>query len=125
MLEHRDDIPALMAASDVLVSCSENEPFGRVLAEAGAAGLPVVSTRSGGKSEIVEEFVTGMLAAQNDNAELLQQTLKVLSDAKLRDQMGQMARMRIERLYDVRRTAQELSALFEQLVAERRAQAHV
>ena len=113
VLHERDDIPELMAAADILVSCSENEPFGRVLAEAGAAGLPVVSTRSGAKSDIVEDGQTGFLAEQGNVDALAAACLTLLNDAALRGEMGRQARARAERRYDVRRTAEELTALFE------------
>jgi L-malate glycosyltransferase len=120
MLEQRDDVPALLAAADVLVSCSENEPFGRVLVEAAAAGMPVVSTRSGGKVEIVEEGVTGLLAAQTDIDALAMHCASLLQDVARRTTMGQMARLRAERLYDVRRTAAELAALFKDIAPARK-----
>jgi glycosyltransferase involved in cell wall biosynthesis len=116
VLKERDDIPELMAAADVLISCSENEPFGRVVAEAGAAGLPVVATQSGGKAEIIEDKVTGLLCDTDDVQGLVEATLQLLGDARLRQEMGNMARWRVERLYDVRRTAAELAQLFEQVV---------
>ena len=40
----RDDVPALMGTADLLVHPARQEPFGRVLLEAAAAGLPVVAT---------------------------------------------------------------------------------
>lgn len=121
LLGQRDDIPALMAAADVFVSCSENEPFGRVLVEAGAAGLPVVSTRSGGKAEIVEEGVTGLLAAQTDTFSLIDHCVRLLGSARDREAMGTMARMRIERLYDARRTAEQVGQLFLEVATPRKA----
>jgi L-malate glycosyltransferase len=104
----------------LLISCSENEPFGRVVAEAGAAGLPVVATRAGGKAEIIEDHVTGLLCDIDDVDAIAEATLHLLSDAHLRTEMGRMARWRVERLFDVKRTAAELMILFEQIVAQRR-----
>ncbi len=120
-LGERDDVPALMAASDLLVSCSENEPFGRVLAEAGAAGLPVVSTRSGGKAEIVDDGTTGFLTAQGDVPELTAACARLLKDAALREKFGAAARERVEKLFDVHRTAGEVAQLFETITGRREA----
>jgi L-malate glycosyltransferase len=120
VLKERDDVPELMAAADVLISCSENEPFGRVVAEAGAAGLPVVATRSGGKAEIIEDRVTGLLCDIDDVTRIAEATLHLLSDAKLREEMGRMARWRVERLFDVNRTAADLGKLFKEIVAKRK-----
>jgi glycosyltransferase involved in cell wall biosynthesis len=60
-LGKRDDVPRLLAASDVFVLASRAEPFGLVNVEAMAQHLPVVSTRVGGIPEIVDEGVTGLL----------------------------------------------------------------
>jgi glycosyltransferase involved in cell wall biosynthesis len=48
-----DDIRPLMWASDLFVLPSQNEPFGLVLLEAMACGLPVVATSAGGPLDIV------------------------------------------------------------------------
>ncbi|MGD0089225.1 MAG: glycosyltransferase family 4 protein [Planctomycetota bacterium] len=116
VLSEREDIPELMAAADVFVSCSEHEPFGRVLAEAGAAGLPVVSTRSGGKAEIIEDNVTGILAGQGDVEALAAACTRLLADPGLCRQMGGAARERVKALFDVKRTAGQLAALYESLL---------
>ena len=120
-LGEQDDVPDLMAASDVLVSCSENEPFGRVLAEAGAAGVPVVSTHSGGKAEIVEDQVTGLLAAQGDAEALAKACARLLTDPKLQKKLGDAARERVEKMFDVHRTAEEVTQLFETITGRREA----
>jgi len=116
VLDEREDVPELMMAADVFVSCSENEPFGRVLAEAGASGLPVVSTRSGGKPEIIEDNVTGILTATGDAEALAAACTRLLSDPVLRRQMGGAAHKRVTALFDVRRTACELAALYESIL---------
>ena len=122
VLMERDDVPELMAASDVLVSCSENEPFGRVLAEAGASGLPVVSTRSGAKPEIVEDNVTGILTEPGDAEALTAACLRLLADPVLRQCMGRAAQARVASLFDVRRAAGELAALCESILQRQAAQ---
>jgi glycosyltransferase involved in cell wall biosynthesis len=49
----RDDIPELMNSADVLVHPARKEGFGLVLAEALAAGLPIVATDVGGIPEVL------------------------------------------------------------------------
>ena len=55
---------------DVAVNASDSEPFGIVLLEAMAAGVPVVAVASGGPLDIVEPGVTGMLAESGDPVQL-------------------------------------------------------
>jgi len=119
MLGQREDVPELMCAADVLVSCSENEPFGRVLVEAGACGLPVVSTRSGGKTEIVENHVTGILTEPGDAREIADACALILTHEKLRSEMGRNARQRAVLKYEVSRAARDLASLFERIPKKR------
>ena len=83
------DGAAVMRHLDVLVAPSRQEPFGTVLAEAMAAGTPVVATRVGGLAEVVADGVTGRLVEPGDPAELAAAVLEVLAD---RERMGAAAR---------------------------------
>ena len=68
---HADDVATAYAASDVVISASvQPESFGRVLAEAGAMGLPVVASNHGGAREIVRQGETGWLVSPGDPAAL-------------------------------------------------------
>jgi glycosyltransferase involved in cell wall biosynthesis len=63
----RHDLWALMARSAVTVCAARwDEPFGMVAAEAQMAGCPVAAYRRGGLPEVVEEGVSGFLAAPDD-----------------------------------------------------------
>ncbi|HEU0316454.1 MAG TPA: glycosyltransferase family 4 protein, partial [Solirubrobacteraceae bacterium] len=72
------DAAALMRHIDVLVAPSRQEPFGTVLAEAMAAGTPVVATRVGGLAEVVEDGVTGRLVEPGRPDQLAAAVLEVL-----------------------------------------------
>lgn len=67
----QSEVLPYLKAVDVVVHCSTSpEPFGRVIVEAQLAGKPVIATRGGGPSEIIEERVTGILVEPNDPSEL-------------------------------------------------------
>lgn len=96
-VEHIPWVPdgaAVMRHLDVLVAPSRQEPFGTVLAEAMAAGTPVVATRVGGLAEVVADGVTGRLVAPGRPAELAAAVLQVLAD---RERMGAAARAHAQR----------------------------
>ena len=88
------DGAAVMRHFDVLVAPSRQEPFGTVLAEAMAAGTPVVATRVGGLAEVVADGVTGRLVEPGRPDELAAAVLEVLGR---RAEMGAAARERAQR----------------------------
>ncbi len=114
---HRDDIPSLMAASDLLVHTStEPEPFGIVLVEAMAAGKPVIATRGGGPEEIVADGLTGFLIQPGDPRILAERMATLLSDASLRSRMGQEGRRRVLECFSAERMVDRLELFLEEVV---------
>lgn len=63
LLGERADVPAIMGALDALLVPSWDEPFGRVVVEAMAAGTPVIATEVGGPAEIITDAIDGILLA--------------------------------------------------------------
>jgi glycosyltransferase involved in cell wall biosynthesis len=81
-LGFRQDIPALMRLSDVIVHTSiEPEPFGRVIVEGMLASKPVVATRAGGTVEIIKDGVSGVLIPPGDAQALAEVLINLLADA--------------------------------------------
>jgi glycosyltransferase involved in cell wall biosynthesis len=60
-LGERRDVPELLRALDMLLVPSWEEPFGRAVVEALAAGVPVAATSVGGPSEVLSNGVEGLL----------------------------------------------------------------
>ncbi|MBA3909119.1 MAG: hypothetical protein C0524_04345 [Rhodobacter sp.] len=87
-LGERQDVPELLAASDVLVLPSLSEALPTVLLEAGAPGLPVVATDVGGTREIVVEGETGLVVKASDAGALAESVKLLLSDGTLASEMG-------------------------------------
>jgi glycosyltransferase involved in cell wall biosynthesis len=63
---HRRDVAACMRAFDVLVHPTLSEAFGQVLVEAMSVGTPVIATRIGGISEIIDDGRDGILIEPRD-----------------------------------------------------------
>ena len=84
-LGHRDDVLHLYRIADVLVLASRVEPFGRVIVEAMASGVPVVAANAGGPAEIIQHGVSGMLV-EGDAPEAWADALRmVLAKGGFRD----------------------------------------
>jgi glycosyltransferase involved in cell wall biosynthesis len=94
----RSEIAELMRAVDAFIFPSRFEPFGLVLLEASACGLPVVTSRAAGACESLAR--EGMIVLDDaDDVDGLIAALRMLSsDAGLRRRMGSSARAAAERL---------------------------
>ena len=90
-----DDVWEELSVLDVLVHASTvPEPFGQVVLEGMAAGLPVVAARAGGPAELITDGIDGLLFAPGRSDELAT-TLRVLAEDPLRRQeLGQNPRKR-------------------------------
>lgn len=101
-LGHRPvaDVHALMRRADMLVFPSEwYETFGRVAAEAFAAGTPVVAADIGAIAELVEHGRTGLLFRPGDPEDLAAQVGWALSHPSQLRRMREEARAEFEAKY--------------------------
>ncbi|OYU96743.1 MAG: hypothetical protein CFE21_00195 [Bacteroidetes bacterium B1(2017)] len=73
-----DDIPALFQGLDVFIHPCETEPFGRVVIEAMAAGVPLIVPNSGGASEPVKELEIGFRFDPNNENDLAEKVMVVV-----------------------------------------------
>jgi glycosyltransferase involved in cell wall biosynthesis len=102
LLPPHPTIWSLLAATDVVaVPTTWPDPLPRVVMEAMASGLPVVAYDGGGVPEMISDGDTGTLAASGDVAALAGGIGRLLADGALRQQMGERARERAQRLFTV------------------------
>jgi glycosyltransferase involved in cell wall biosynthesis len=86
-----DPLPTMLAA-DIILVCSRNEAFGRVVVEGMKLGRPVVYTRSGGIPEYMKDGVTGLSYAPGDADELMQRIEQLLDDPERAAKIGAEAK---------------------------------
>jgi glycosyltransferase involved in cell wall biosynthesis len=115
----RTDVPEIMKAADLFVLASRHEGFGRVVAEAMAAGTAVVASREGGLPELIEEPRYGLGAIPGDPADFSRQILTLLRDEPRRRRMGEAAAERAMG-FDAWRTARRVRCCYDELFARRR-----
>jgi len=108
------------AACDVLVlpSAQENAPM--VIAQAMAAGKPVVATPVGGVPEMVSDRKTGFLTAVGDLEGLASTLLRLFQSPELRTRMGQAGRQFALNNYQVASVARRTYEVYQNVMSPRR-----
>jgi glycosyltransferase involved in cell wall biosynthesis len=114
----RADVPELLAAFDVFALSSLWEGLPRVLPQAMAAGLPIVSTACDGCVEAVQHEVTGLLTPPGEPAALATAVLSLLKDPALARRVGAAGRGRAEAFSD-RTMLEQIEALYVELLAKK------
>jgi glycosyltransferase involved in cell wall biosynthesis len=115
---HRSDVPAVLAAIDVLCISSTYEGTPLALFEAMAAGKPIVSTAVDGCREVLEHDRTGLLTPPGDPESLARALVRMRSDADLRRRLGASAAAESAR-YDIAECVRRIESLYDEVLAER------
>lgn len=109
----RRDIPAILAASDIVALPSRfGEGCPNAVLEAMAAGKPVVAARSGGTPEVVVDGETGFLVPPEDVGALQKALHALAGDPALRSKMGAAGRGRAEKEFSIDRLVKAYEALY-------------
>jgi L-malate glycosyltransferase len=118
----RQDVSPLLADADLLVLTSRMESFGLAALEAMACGLPVVAPRVGGVPEVVEDGVSGLLFAPEDERDALDKVLAALRSSTVHWSMRCNAIARA-RHFSEPLVVERYEALYRQVVSRREAHA--
>jgi UDP-glucose:(heptosyl)LPS alpha-1,3-glucosyltransferase len=96
---HNSNLWEYYAASDMFVFPTIYEPFGLVIVEAMASGLPVITSRVAGAADLIIDGVNGLLLrAPSDVNDLAAKIELLLSNPELRKTMGEHARETAEKI---------------------------
>jgi len=117
LLGYREDVPELLAASDVLILPSYREGTPRVISEALASRTPVVSTRIAGIPEQVSHGECGLLIDPGDVDALVDALDRLFDSEELREKMFRACRSQVER-FSVEREQREITQLYERLLSD-------
>lgn len=94
---HSKQVEMFFAAADVFVFPTVYDPFGLVITEAMASGLPVVTSQAAGAAELITPGVNGFVTDQPWDADAIAAHLAALRDSSdLRERVGTAARHRVE-----------------------------
>lgn len=90
----------VIAAADLFVCPSRHEPFGNVIAEAFAAGKPVIATRSDGAVEYIEDGSDGVLVPLDDPSALAEEIDTLIANEQTAQTLGKAAYHSWNRLFN-------------------------
>jgi len=110
-----DDMPRIYQAADIVCLPSYREGMPKVLIEAGACGIAVVTTDTPGCRDVVIHGVNGLLVPVGEIASLADALDSLINDARLRQRLGDGGRDRAVREFSGQRMSNSTLALYEQL----------
>ncbi|ASY27186.1 glycosyltransferase [Candidatus Planktophila limnetica] len=108
------DAPKLFAASDIILSTSENEGMPIALIEAQLASKPVVATNVGGVAEVVINNKTGFVTPKNTE-ELARALEKLINSKALRTAQGKAAKAHATKAFSVEKMISAHVSLYKKL----------
>lgn len=114
-LGHRDDVPRLLAAADLLVLPSDYEGLPNVVLEAMSMSKPVVATSAPGTTEVVADGVTGVLVPRRSPTELARAIRSLVDDPALGRRLGEAGRARVEAEFRAEMMVDRFASLYEEL----------
>lgn len=109
---HHDELLAALHRADAAVLPSHYEPFGLAALEAAAAGIPLVTSNTGGLGEAVINGVTGMSFAPRDVAGLAAAANAALADPAAAQRRARAARERLTSDFDWQTVAHETAQVY-------------
>ncbi|WP_410513693.1 glycosyltransferase family 4 protein [Paenibacillus sp. BR2-3] len=118
LLGHVEDIQGLMNTADLLIHTSITpEPFGQVIVEGMAAGLPVIASNEGGPVEIVIPGETGLLIQPGDPAILADSITWMLEHPEERRTMADNGMKRVKEHFVIENTVRDIVDYYKGLLA--------
>ena len=109
---HCTDMPKVMQELDLLVTLSA----GSVIAEAMAAGKPVIGTPIGSTTEMIVEGVTGYIIPSESLGEIANKIIQLATDQMQSVSMGQRARRHAEETFSVETHVQKVEDIYQKLL---------
>lgn len=108
---------AFLPAFDVGCLTSRTEGMSNFIMEAAAAGIPLVSTRSGDSADLIEDSVTGFLVSPKDETHMVESLNFLLANPEDRFRMGQAGREKMRREFSIESMIARMSEIYEDALA--------
>lgn len=101
MLGERADIQALMRTSRFLVLPSHSEGLSNTVLEAMINGCPVIASNVPGNAEAITHNRTGILFEPNNELDLAENMIQMLTDAQRAEALGQAAQLEANKRFEL------------------------
>lgn len=111
-LGKRDDIPEILAASDICVLPSLSEGMSNAILEYMAVGKAVVATLVGGNQELVDDGETGILVKPGNSAHMAKAIRNLISDKDLSVALGEAGKKKAYEEFSANRMIEDYQRLF-------------
>ena len=115
---YRPDIADVLGALDIKAFTSLWEGLPRVLVQASAAGVPVVSFEVGGAWEVVEHGVNGYLVPIKDTAGMVHYLDQLIVDPDARDRIASQARDHAGERFSIAQNIARIESLYRKVAPE-------
>ena len=115
----RKDVPALLSAFDIFVWLSEGEGMPHVIAEAGAARLPVIATPDNGALQQIVHEVSGLFVPYGDWTSVAHAMNSLIASPELRRKLGDALRAKVEADYSSVAVVPQWERVIREVVGER------
>lgn len=119
-LGHRNDMPAVYNALDLMVLTSTSEGMSNVSLEAMSCGVPVLMHHACGSEELIMEGVNGSAAPMGSAEEVAAAIARLLAGPGNLQRMGREARAMVERGHPLEKTAADYAAVYRELARRTR-----
>ena len=116
---YRQDVPDILAASDVSVMASHYEGIPRALMESMALGVPVVATDVPGTHTLIKSGQTGLLVEYGDVPALSSALAKVLMDPSLAERLGESGKYLVQTRYNEYTVADRVEKIYNHILNNR------
>lgn len=119
LLKFRNDIPEVIASSDVMIVPFIEPHFSRTVIEAAAMGIPSIVSNVKGLDELVIDGKTGFIYNHIDENDLINKINKIGNDDSLRQKLGMNAEKRAKKLFDAETNANKTFEVYEELFGKK------
>jgi len=111
-LGNRKDVEHIYPIFDLFVLPSIREPFGIVLLEAMASGVPVIVTASGGPLDFIKSNVNGVLVPGRDAKAIASEISSLLSNRDKARTIAIEGRKTVEKQFNIKKIVNEIDDLY-------------